>query len=256
MADGIMSEVTDPRLALCRYIRSPADQSELKEYEARRLAIYQRLFFNNIQNFLDEVFPLLRGYYTDDLWNQLARTFMRKHDCQTPYFREIAREFLLYLEHEHQQQDADPPFMWDLAHYEWALFALEFAPQEISEEGIDPKGSLLTERLQLSPLLCSLRYYYPVHTLTKDADDVARVEQGVYLMLNRDRAHKVRCLTGNPVTARILAHVATQHQSGEDVLRAIANELGRSDVDAVISNGIVFLEQLREADIILGTLKS
>jgi hypothetical protein len=124
------------------------------------------------------------------------------------------------------------------------------------ETDIDPKGDLLKGRLQLSPLLCSLRYRYPVHTITKEAENIEYSEQGAYLMVCRDREYTIRRLEGSPASAMILERVAMEHLSGEDVLRALAKELGRTDVDAVIENGLVFLEELRSTDMLLGTSRS
>lgn len=247
------TDTEDARLALCRYIRSPVDGLRPKDAEERRLAIYKRLFFSNIKGFIDETFPLLRGYFSDSAWTSLVRSFMRDHRCQTPYFREISREFLLYLEYEYDYRDDDPLFMLELAHYQWVSLTVEIAPQEIPAKGIHPDGDLLKGCPQLSPLLCSLRYQYPVHTITKAAEQIAPVENGVYLMVCRDRAYEIKRIQGSAITAELLARAASGEQSGEQILRDIAKALGREDVDAVVRNGGLFMERLRKSDMILGT---
>lgn len=245
-------DVHQSRLELCAYIRSPSEELKPHGQEARRLAIYERLFYKNLNRFVESAFPLLRGYYTDDRWVHLTRAFLREHRCQTPYFREISREFLLYLQDGYDYSNQDPPFMLELAHYEWAVLTLGFAPQEIPTDGIDPNGDLLSACPRLSPLLCSLHYTYPVHEVNAQAQPIEPEPNGVYLMLCRDREDQIRLLQGNIVTARLLAHVADGAMSGEQSLRAVVEELGRSDADAVVENGRQFLERLREMDMILG----
>lgn len=97
--------------------------------EQRRLDIYQRLVYNNIEGFISKGFPVLRSLYRDDDWQQLVRGFIQAHRCSTPYFMEISQEFLQYLLQEYQLRDLDPPFMAELAHYEWVELALDVAEE-------------------------------------------------------------------------------------------------------------------------------
>ena len=56
------------------------------------------------------------------------RAFYRDHRCQTPLFPEIAREFLRFLEARAiRRTPRRPPFLRELAHYEWVELALQIA---------------------------------------------------------------------------------------------------------------------------------
>ena len=97
------------------HIRDPENQPAPDKIEDRRLGIYRNLFFNNVEGFLGNTFPILKSLYDEGAWLELARSFYSKHHCQSPYFLEISREFLDYLQSEHQMRDTDPPFLFEPA---------------------------------------------------------------------------------------------------------------------------------------------
>jgi len=106
------------------HIRDPDSVPAPDGIEDRRMAIYRDLFFNNIVTFLSSNFPVLKTLYSDDDWRSLCREFFTSYRCHTPLFPEIPREFLKYLQDHRQDHQDDPPFMLELAHYEWVELAL------------------------------------------------------------------------------------------------------------------------------------
>ena len=64
------------------------------DVEDRRMAIYRELFYNNVEGFLSNSFPVLRKLHDDDRWHAMVRDFFSQHLAQTPLFLEIPREFL------------------------------------------------------------------------------------------------------------------------------------------------------------------
>jgi len=69
-------------------------------------------------------FPVLHAILGAERWQRLVRDFYRLHRCHTPLFLEIPREFLDYLGDEREAAEDDPPFLYELAHYEWVELAL------------------------------------------------------------------------------------------------------------------------------------
>ena len=104
-------------------IRDPDNNPAPDNIEQRRMTIYQELFYNNIEGFIANGFPVLREITPDQTWHSMIRDFMIKHRCKTPLFHEIAREFLAYLDNERSSKN-DPIFINELAHYEWVELAL------------------------------------------------------------------------------------------------------------------------------------
>jgi hypothetical protein len=156
------------------HIRDPQSVAAPEGIEDRRMGIYRDLFFNNIVNFLSGNFPVLRTLYTEKEWTTLCREFYRDYRCHTPLFPELPREFLQYLQDHRQDHEGDPPFMLELAHYEWVELALSLDEADIDTIEVDPEGDLLHGIPVLSPLAWPLSYRYPVHHIRADFQHPAR----------------------------------------------------------------------------------
>ena len=92
-----------------------------------RMAIYEELFFNNLDGFISSGFPVLRQLFDEPRWHRLVRAFMREHRCRTPYFSQLGEEFIGWLQDGYRAEEGDPPFLLELAHYEWVELALSLA---------------------------------------------------------------------------------------------------------------------------------
>src|SRR5690606_10675309 len=124
------------QLSLAAHIRDPERNPAPEGIEDRRLAIYRELFFNNLVNLLGSSFPVLRKLHGAEKWKSLVRDFLVRHRAHTPYFLEIPREFLDYLENTRGDQEGDYPFLLELAHYEWAELALSVSDTKNDLSGI------------------------------------------------------------------------------------------------------------------------
>ena len=57
------------------HIRDPENSPVPDNIEDRRMEIYRGLFFNNVQGFLANTFPVLKSLYEEDAWIELVRSF-------------------------------------------------------------------------------------------------------------------------------------------------------------------------------------
>ena len=239
--------------AFAAHIRAPASHPAPAGIEDRRMAIYRELFYNNVEGFLCNSFPVLRKLYSDASWHGMVRDFYSRHQCHSPLFLEIPHEFLGYLEHERDEQPADPPFMRELAHYEWVELAVSVAETTPPEE-LDEHGNLLDQRPVVSPLAWPLSDRYPVHRICPDFQPQAPGEQPTYLLVYRDRDDEVGFLELNPVSARLFALLQEDAiATGREALERIAGELQHPNPGAVVQGGLAILEEWRKRDIVLGT---
>ena len=242
----------EQQFALAGYVRDPDHNPPPPGIEARRLAIYRDLLFNNIQGLLAGNFPVIRQLLGDARWPELVRAFYRDHRCQTPLFPEIAREFLRYLE---AQPTLDPPFLIELAHYEWVELALQISDVAVDDTDIDPAGHLLAGTPVLSPLAWPLAYRWPVHRLGPQFQPRVPPDTPTLLLLRREPDGKVRFSELGPLAFRLLQRlgdVATL--SGREQLTALAHEANTTDTDAFIEQGRILLEQMRGSGVIRGTV--
>jgi hypothetical protein len=218
------------------------------------MAIYRRLFFNNINSLLAANFPVLRTLHDDDGWRSLTRDFYANYRCQTPLFPEVAREFLRYLQDYRGECDGDPPFMLELAHYEWVELALSLDEHELDQVAADPAGDLLSGRPVLSPLAWALSYRFPVHLVKPDYQPSEAPAAPTHILVYRNRSDDVKFMQLNDVTRLLLHQLKESPQlTGSQHLERIAGAIGHPDPSKVGAAGATVLQDLHKRDIVLGT---
>jgi len=240
--------------AFAAHIRDPAHRPAPVDVEDRRMAVYRELFFNNVEGFLSGTFPVLRTLLDDAAWQAMVRAFYANHRSRSPLFLEIPREFLTWLREEREPRADDLPFLYELAHYEWAELALSVAEETLALDGIDTAGNLLDGVPVLSPLVWHLAYAYPVHRIGPEFLPAAAGDAPTYLVVYRDRNDEVGFMEINPVTKRLLELLeANSDANGRRLLEQIATEMSHPRPDVVIRGGSEILENLRRRDIVPGT---
>lgn len=239
--------------AFAAHIRDPERNPCPEGIEDRRMKIYRELFYNNVEGFIANTFPVLRRILPDDRWHAMIRDYFARHLSHTPLFPEMPREFLQYLEHEREPQPDDPPFMLELAHYEWVELALSLLDEKIDATKIDVHGDLLDGIPVISPLAWTLRYRFPVHKIGPAFQPEEADGKPTHLIVYRDTEFDVRFIEINPVTARLLQLLSGDDPvPGRTALQQVAAELNHPQPDAVIQGGIEILQNLRKCHVILG----
>lgn len=236
------------------HIRDPQKNAKPDGIEDRRMGIYRELFYNNIEGFISSGFPVMREIYNNEDWHKMVRDFFSRHESHTPYFLEIAQEFIDYLENERQPQKEDPAGLIELAHYEWVEMALHVSDETIDMNDINANGDLLTQRPVFSPVAWPLVYQFPVHTMGPDNLPDKAPEQPTYLVVYRNRKDEVRFLEINPVTARLIGLLQENASfTGLAAIESISKEMNHPNPDVVKQGGQAALEELQQHGIILGT---
>jgi hypothetical protein len=236
------------------HLRDPKTNPAPAGIEDRRMDIYRDLVFSNVEMFLSANFPVIRNLYNDAEWNVMTRDFLREHQCHTPLFPEFGREFLRYVEFRQQQSRNDPPFLLELAHYEWAELALSLDENDIADVPHNPDGDPATGIPVVSPLACVLAYRYPVHLIGPDFRPDEPPAEPTVLLLVRGRDDEVRFNEINALTAMLLERLQQNNgQSGMQCLDALLTDQGITD-SAVRDAGADALRQLRACDAVLGTV--
>lgn len=247
-----MPDFIQQQYTFAAHIRDPDSKPCPDDVEDRRMAIYRDLFYNNVEGFLANTFPVLKSLYDEAAWHRMTRDFFSTHKSHSPLFLEIPREFLTYLEHERGQRNDDPPFLFELAHYEWTELALSVA--EISEPtGYQANADLLESRPVLSSVAWPFVYEYPVHRISPEFQPEQPDEQPTYLLVYRDAEDEVGFIELNAVSARLFSLLQeTSECSGRHELQKIAEELQHPDPSVVINGGLGILEEWRNRSIVLG----
>lgn len=243
-----MTPLNQTQRGFAAYIRDPAGNPLPAGVQPRRMAMYRELFYNNVESFLCGNFPVLRSLYSDAAWHALAQDFFARHRCQTPYFYAIPEEFLAFLRDERGEHSDDPPFLRELAHYEWAEMALAIAQGEAPTA---LAGDPLQQPLALSRLAWPLAYHWPVHQLGPDYRPRECSGEPTLLIICRNRQDQVKFIEINPLTYRLLELLETQPgQTGSAYLQQIAAELNHPNTAAVLRGGAEILLGLAERDVV------
>jgi hypothetical protein len=235
-----------------RYIRNPNRHPQPKDIETRRLNIYHELFYNNVEGFMATTFPVIKSILHDDLWHTLIHDYFEKHHAKSPFFKEMPREFLHYLQSEREPQNTDPIFLLELAHYEWAELAISIS--DAKELACNPDGDLLNHHPLISSTAWVLHYHFPVHLIKETFQPEQPGETITSIILYRLQDDNVGFIEINTVTARVLQLIEEMTEaSGREILLRVADEINHNNPDLVIESGLEILTDLRQRGIISGT---
>lgn len=173
------------------YIRDPENNPLPDDVKIHRMAMYRELMFNNINDFLSSNFPVLYTLIEERHWYALVQDFFLKHQCKSPYFTDIPQEFIKYLQHERSFSENDPPFMLELAHYEWVEMALEISKECSPVVNADLKQNPFEHSITLSPLAWPLVYQYPVQKISPSFKPMIVPENPTYFVVYRNHDDRV-----------------------------------------------------------------
>ena len=239
----------DTQYQFANYLRDPDNNPAPDNIEQRRMTIYQELFYNNIEGFAANGFPVLREITSDEAWHRMIRDFMIKHRCKTPLFHEISREFLAYLENERDATN-DPVFIKELAHYEWVELALSVSDVEVEPRLLVSGQDVLLEQFNTSPLAWPLAYHFPVHQIGPDFQPQKPSDNPTYLLVYRNKDDSVTFLELNPVSTRLI-DLLNEGMVGQAAAEQIAQELQHPNPDVVIEGARSLITDWLQREILI-----
>lgn len=242
------------QMAFAAHLRDPNVHPAPNEIEDRRLQIYRDLFYNNVEGFVANGFPVLKSLLDDTSWHQLVRRFFRDYRCKTPYFIEIAEEFLNFLQTEQQPLHQQFPFLVELAHYEWVELAVDTSMEQIPTLGFNPNGDMLQGHPLLSPLAHVLTYEYPVHQIKPGFVPLEKSAAPHFLLVYRNLDDRVKFMEINAATAQLMGILtADPNLTGLQAVQQMAQLMPQVDLETLTRGARTALEHLRQVGVVLGT---
>ena len=245
-----MADFRQRQAAFAAHLRDPEANPAPPGIEARRMAVYRDLYFNNIAGLLAGNFPVIRRTLGQAQWITLVRRFYADHHSRTPLFPEIAREFIRFLE-ARGEAAGDPPWLAELAHYEWIELAVQINDSPLPAH--DPGGDLLEGVPRVSPYVRALAYRWPVHTIGPAQRPTAAPPEPTLLLVRRDVNGRARFAAISPLVYRLLELLATGGHSGRASLQVLAAEAGVPADDAFLAQGQAMLQRMHDEGTVLGT---
>lgn len=241
----------DQQSSMGQYLRDPDRCAPPPEMHPARAQVYRDLVFANLSSLISGTFPVLVKILGDKQWRLLVRIFLRDYRAQTPKFGEIAEEFVEFLASEPSAlaDDPWPPFMVELAHYEWVEMALQ--QSEAEPLPIGDAQLLLDRPLCVSPLAWPLAYAWPVQRVGPEYQPDTAPAEPTLLLVRRAEDWSVKFSTLTPLAWRLLQRIDEfPDLSGRAQLQGLAVEAGKSGSQAFFDSGLVLLRQLHEEAVV------
>lgn len=239
--------------AFANHIKSPQQIARPNDVDDRHMAIYRDLFFKNIMSFLSGAFPVLAEIIGEQRWQMIGREFFINHHNKTPYFLEISREFLSFLEHEYTTKEEDPAYLYELAHYEWLELYVD-VEQENTDVGTDVEydknENVLSAIPVMSPVVEGFLYQYPVHQISVENRNPQ--PKASALIVYRGVKDDVCFVETNSFTLQLLALLKEGSRTGEAVLKQLLDQGGLVGQQAAYDGGVQTLMYWKELGIIRG----
>lgn len=212
-----MSVLSQSQLTFANYIRDPLHNPAPVALPPERLQVYRELFFNNVRGFIDNAFPVLHSLYPVEAWLALQQHFFADYACQSPYFLDIAEQFVSFLQ-EYTRTEQDPPFLAELAHYEWA--ELYIGTKKANQKPLVlTAAEVANAPLALSELAMLAAYQYPVQKISKSMQPAMPGALQCFLIY-RDDQDEVIFVSLNHATLLLLNGL--QQQPGQRLAELIA----------------------------------
>lgn len=272
------------QLALAHWIRDPSNQTPPPGIEPRRLRVYRELIRNTVAGLLGSQFPVIRKLRGESFWNALIDDFIREHRAQTPLFPEVGQEFIAWLSDRAERAHADnpatfesrssgsadggrsrnaegdtsdewhghPPFLPELAHYEWAELGIALSDASEDLATIDAQGDLMQGVPVLSPQAWPLAYVWPVDRIRPDYQPEAPPAEPTLLLLQRTADHSVKFARLDPLGYALLEQIRGAPASGREIVQRLADAWGLS-AEPLLAPAQAMLVSMRERGVVLGT---
>ena len=184
-----------------------------------RLNVYIRLIRNNIHSFIDRCYTETLQYLDSGEWGRLKEGFIRDARAQTPYFQEIAGEFLQYCQSLPLSDD-----LLALMDFEHTRLLAEVAQTDSQASLADSDDLAYT----LSPAAFVRRYQYDVTDELQEAETAVLVwrdkeDDVMYQALDDFDALLLETLADTPTSLNglqtMLAEFMSSESGWQDALR-------------------------------------
>ncbi|MDD4913514.1 MAG: putative DNA-binding domain-containing protein [Methylococcales bacterium] len=236
------------------HLRNSEKQPLPAGFAEQGAAVYAELLYNKFNDSLELCFPLSREILGAAGWRRLVKDFIADHCCTSPYYRQIPDQFIRYLQTE-RCSPSDPPFLLELAHFEWVELVLAVT---VAEPVPAFTPGMAADSLQYRPLFAPifqlLDYGYPVQRINAGYQPAIPPDQATHILGFRDRDDAVQFIELQPATARLLDILKSAACTVAEAVTQIAAELGHPDPAALSGFGVETMISLMRQGAILALI--
>lgn len=214
-------------------VRNPDSTPLTNDIAPRRSEVYESLLFNNICGYISNCFPVATSIIDEQKWQQLCRDYFTEWRSHTPYFSQIPKTFIDFIEYK-LAADSDyqqlPPWFTELIDYEWLELEVDTCNAvaintytHSDEQSFDTQAPLST-----APTLRLKQFQWPVHTISPV--QIPEQEAPSFLLLYRNSEHKVEFMAVNAMTFALLEIISQANCSAKDAIAELATLTGNDPV--------------------------
>lgn len=212
--------------AFTAHLRQPQQQAPPRGVNARRMAVYREIVFNQFYASVSACFPVLQSILGKRRFRKLVRQCFASHHFDSPFFRDISRAFVDFLQALDLAACHLPPFTAQLAHYEWIELYVSHLPADglpASATAIKDAEALAAATVQLQPAHSLLSYDYPVHQLSRKQAHLPAAP--TYLLVFRTADFHIRFVQLNAMTYQLLQYLQSAQSGLTSHLASLAHTL-------------------------------
>lgn len=218
----------------CQWLRNPAQalSTAVQGVAVDRMQVYRELLLNNVLNFIDMVFPVAKSLLPAQHWESLQQDFFARAQCQSPFYMDISKEFLDYLQQAEPAVLSDYPWLIELLHVEWMELHVELAeftwPEAQYSLAVEDLSRLDDQAaLAFTVPVWVLGYRWPVYQWRVGQDVSGVAENPGFILVWRD-ADDDRCQLVLPPAFALLLDSMQQLQrfSASSVQQHVSAHLG------------------------------
>lgn len=196
-----------------------------------RFKTYRDLVFEGMIEVVQNICPVIHSILSEAELKKLFWDFLLASPPQSPVLRELPWEVSQFLRNHPYPLLEKYPWLGELMEYEYLEIQVRFAEER---EDKSPTGTV-----SLNPAHALGEYTWPVHFISRENHDPARLPRGnFFLLLWRDPISlEVKFMEVNLLVAAMLKILANGPQSPEALLEAIAKEVGIPRSDEYLQEG-------------------
>ena len=232
------------------HLRDPVNQPIPNGFTHHGIQIYVDLLYTNFKESLARCFPVTRELIGEESWQRLVKSFIAEHSCQSPYYRQLPEQFISYLSTK-QTGELEPPYLLELAHFEWLELALTIAE---SDPIIKPNtfNDWLLSRPLFAPVFAIFHYQYPVQLINIHFRPTKPSEQPTHILGFRDKDDVVQFIELQPATSRLLEILYSTDCTVLEAVNHIAVALDLPNTSVIFSFVIETMDHLMQQGAIYG----
>ncbi|QLB13092.1 hypothetical protein EV697_102223 [Bisgaardia hudsonensis] len=185
--------------------------------KADRLSVYVRLVRNNAFGFIDRCFTEAQKHCTKEEWDDVKEFFVREGKAHSPYFQDIAGEFLDFCK-KHQSLNENILHLMD---FECTQLLSEVSEEKVPEE-FDSNNDTI---MQLSGT--TYLKDYPVDFISSDFAEFINKQQQVIIW--RDSRFDVYYQKIDELDYWLLSYIQEQPSSLNMILKSLEEVITSND---------------------------